>query len=93
MDTILHEVMADYFQGLLKRAAQSGASNSGSLPTLEDLVEEYIHYLLRITSDNVALTARILKVSRSTLYKRLRRGGQGSARPAESFLPGSSVSC
>ena len=83
METIVEEVLADYFQGILQRESHKKASDSRSLPSLEDLVEDYIRYLLRITSHNVALTARILKISRSTLYNRLRRGGrQNSSSPS-----------
>ena len=54
----------------------SDAVNSvpvSSLPTLDDLVGEYILTLLALTHYNVSQTARILNISRTTLYSRLRR--------------------
>jgi len=54
----------------------SDAVNSvpvSSLPTLDDLVGEYILTLLALTHYNVSQTARILNISRTTLYNRLRR--------------------
>jgi transcriptional regulator of acetoin/glycerol metabolism len=44
-----------------------------SLPTLDDLISEYILTLLALTHHNVSQTARILRVSRTTLYNRIRR--------------------
>ena len=75
METIVEDVMADYFKGILQRALERDTEESRSLPSLENLVEDYIRYVLRITSNNIALTARILRISRSALYNRLRRGG------------------
>jgi DNA-binding NtrC family response regulator len=43
------------------------------LPTLNDLIHEYIHYVLALTHHNIAQSARILRVSRTTLYNRLHR--------------------
>jgi len=45
-----------------------------SLPTLNDLVHEYIRYVLALTHHNVSQSARILRVSRTTLYSRIQRG-------------------
>ncbi|MHB8054544.1 MAG: helix-turn-helix domain-containing protein [Candidatus Aminicenantales bacterium] len=44
-----------------------------NLPTLDDLVSEYILTLLALTRHNVSQTARILNISRTTLYNRIRR--------------------
>jgi transcriptional regulator of acetoin/glycerol metabolism len=44
-----------------------------NLPTLDDLISEYILTLLALTHHNVSQTARILNVSRTTLYNRIRR--------------------
>ena len=44
-----------------------------SLPTLDDLISEYILTLLALTHHNISLTARILNISRTTLYNRIRR--------------------
>ena len=64
--------MADYFHGVLRRSKPAGRSGS-ALPSLDDLLEDYIDYLMRLTSNNISLTARILKISRSTLYYRMYR--------------------
>jgi DNA-binding NtrC family response regulator len=45
----------------------------GDLPTLDDLVTGYIRYVLALTHHNVARSARILSVSRTTLYNRIQR--------------------
>jgi transcriptional regulator of acetoin/glycerol metabolism len=50
--------------------AQPSVSN---LPTLDDLVSEYVLTLLALTHHNVSQTARILNISRTTLYNRIRR--------------------
>jgi len=44
-----------------------------NLPTLDALISEYILTLLALTHHNVSQTARILNVSRTTLYNRIRR--------------------
>ena len=43
------------------------------LPTLRTLERDYILFLLDITARNRAEVARILDISRSTLYHKLRR--------------------
>jgi DNA-binding NtrC family response regulator len=42
-------------------------------PTLRDLEKDYIGFLLEITDHDRAEVSRILAVSRSTLYHKLRR--------------------
>ena len=42
-------------------------------PTLKDLEKDYIGFLLEITDHNRAEVSRILAISRSTLYHKLRR--------------------
>ncbi len=44
-----------------------------NLPTLDDLISDYILTLLALTHHNVSQTARILNISRTTLYNRIRR--------------------
>ena len=44
-----------------------------TLPTRDELVGEYILMLLALTHHNISQTARILNISRTTLYNRLRR--------------------
>ncbi|HOI44168.1 MAG TPA: helix-turn-helix domain-containing protein [Candidatus Aminicenantes bacterium] len=45
------------------------------LPTLRELEKDYIGYLLEITQFNVTLAARILDISRTALYHKIRRYG------------------
>jgi len=54
-------------------AASGNAPSVSELPTLDALVSEYILTLLALTHHNVSQTARILNVSRTTLYNRIRR--------------------
>jgi DNA-binding NtrC family response regulator len=42
-------------------------------PTLKALEKDYIGFLLEITDQNRAEVARILAISRSTLYHKIRR--------------------
>jgi hypothetical protein len=87
METIIEDVMADYFKGILQRESRRKTAESQPLPSLEDLVEDYVCYVLWIASNNIAFTARILKISRSALYHRLRRGGHRNFR-SSSILGG-----
>jgi DNA-binding NtrC family response regulator len=41
------------------------------LSTLDDLEKEYITYLLKVTNHNLKKTAKILDISRTTLYNKL----------------------
>jgi transcriptional regulator of acetoin/glycerol metabolism len=65
--------MPDCLQEILDRTKAGEEPGNAPLPTLENLINEYVRYLIRLTSHNIALTAKILNVSRSTLYHRLRR--------------------
>ena len=47
----------------------------GHLSTLEDLEKDYIAYLLKVTKGNLRQTAKILSISRTTLYNKLARYG------------------
>jgi len=42
-----------------------------NLSTLDDLEKEYISYLLRVTNHNLKKTAKILNISRTTLYNKI----------------------
>jgi DNA-binding NtrC family response regulator len=42
-------------------------------PTLKALERDYISFLLEVTGDNRAEVSRILAISRSTLYHKIRR--------------------
>lgn len=83
METVFEDIMADYFHGVLRRSKRPDVPEA--LPSLDDLLDDYVDYLMRLTSNNISLTARILKISRSTLYHRMRRcsrqDGDGS-RPS-----------
>jgi DNA-binding NtrC family response regulator len=43
------------------------------LPSLRTLEKDYIQFLLEVTAHNRAEVSRILDISRSTLYHKLRR--------------------
>ncbi len=58
----------EYLQTYLESRNNSPGQNENVLPTLEDLRREYIRYLLEVTFHNISLTAKILNVSRTTLY-------------------------
>jgi DNA-binding NtrC family response regulator len=45
----------------------------GPLPTLEQLKEDYIAYLLALTRHNVARVAEISAVSRTAVYNRVQK--------------------
>jgi len=47
----------------------------GRLSTLEDLEKDYIAYLLKVTKGNLRQTAKILSISRTTLYNKLAKYG------------------
>jgi transcriptional regulator of acetoin/glycerol metabolism len=47
----------------------------GHLSSLEDLEKDYIAYLLKVTRGNLRQTAKILSISRTTLYNKLARYG------------------
>lgn len=63
--------MVEYLQSYLESRKNSPAQNENGFPTLEDLRREYIRYLLEVTFHNISLTAKILNVSRTTLYNAL----------------------
>jgi transcriptional regulator of acetoin/glycerol metabolism len=45
------------------------------LSTLKNLEKEYISYLLRMTGNNLRQTAKVLGISRTTLYNKMSRFG------------------
>ena len=47
----------------------------GHLTTLDDLEKDYISYLLKVTKGNLRQTAKILSISRTTLYNKLAKYG------------------
>jgi len=50
-------------------------SGGGHLSTLSDLEKDYITYLLKVTKGNLRQTAKILSISRTTLYNKLAKYG------------------
>jgi DNA-binding NtrC family response regulator len=50
-------------------------SGGGHLSTLSDLEKDYIAYLLKVTKGNLRQTAKILSISRTTLYNKLAKYG------------------
>jgi DNA-binding NtrC family response regulator len=50
-------------------------SGRDGLSTLEDLEKEYIAYLLKLTGFNLKRTAKVLNISRTTLYNKMTKYG------------------
>jgi DNA-binding NtrC family response regulator len=50
-------------------------SGRGHLSSLDDLEKDYIAYLLKVTKGNLRQTAKILDISRTTLYNKLAKYG------------------
>lgn len=65
--------MAEYLQSYLESRTHTAAPKETLLPTLDDLRRAYISYLLDLTFHNVSQVARILDVSRTTLYNVLHK--------------------
>jgi DNA-binding NtrC family response regulator len=66
--------MPQFLQTFLSSRQLGEKPRGEALPTLDDLVREYIEYVLVQTHHNIARSARILRVSRTTLYNRMRGG-------------------
>jgi DNA-binding NtrC family response regulator len=66
-----------YLQRYLGLDESREHSQPAGFPTLRDLEKDYIGFLLEITAHNRAEVSRILAVSRSTLYHKLRRYDMG----------------
>ena len=41
--------------------------------TLDEVIEEYMLYAIRVCNGNICEAARLLDIGRSTLYKRLKK--------------------
>jgi len=67
--------MSELLQEILNRGSAAGPDAAPALPTLEELADRYVLFLLDVTFRNVSKTARILGISRTALYGRLRRMG------------------
>jgi len=53
---------------IIEKARQEENLPGTGLPTLGAMVDAYVDYVLNATSHNIARSARILDISRSTLY-------------------------
>ena len=62
-----------YLQRYLGLDESRAYTKPAGFPTLKDLEKDYIGFLLEITGHNRAEVSRILAISRSTLYQKLRR--------------------
>jgi DNA-binding NtrC family response regulator len=60
-----------YLDGFLEVRKKAGGGNPERMPTLDEMRNEYIEYLLDRTFWNKSQTARILQISRTALYDRL----------------------
>jgi transcriptional regulator of acetoin/glycerol metabolism len=67
--------MSELLQEILSRGGPAVFLSAAPLPTLDELVDRYVLFLLDRTLRNVSQTARILGISRTALYGRLRRMG------------------
>lgn len=64
IDSMLRPIMA--------KARREGGLPQAALPTLGAMINAYVDHVLDATSHNIARSARILDISRSTLYHNLR---------------------
>jgi DNA-binding NtrC family response regulator len=62
-----------YLQRYLGLDEDREYARPAGFPTLKTLEKDYIGFLLEITDQNRAEVSRILAISRSTLYHKLRR--------------------
>ena len=62
-----------YLQRYLGLDEERRYARPAGFPTLRDLEKDYIAFLLEITDQNRAEVSRILAISRSTLYHKMRR--------------------
>jgi DNA-binding NtrC family response regulator len=68
------DAMKRYLDSFLEVRKQAAAGDPERMPTLDELKNDYIEYLLDRTFRNKSLTARILNISRTALYDRLALG-------------------
>jgi DNA-binding NtrC family response regulator len=66
--------MKRYLDSFLEVRKRAAAGDPEQMPTLDELKNDYIEYLLDRTFRNKSLTARILNISRTALYDRLALG-------------------
>jgi DNA-binding NtrC family response regulator len=63
--------MTSFLRYYLSQNSKNSLINE--LPTMEKLKKEYISYLLKVTDKNILETAKILNISRSSLYQKLNK--------------------
>jgi DNA-binding NtrC family response regulator len=64
-----------YLRDYVPPEGAAAFAGRGRLSTLDDLEKDYIAYLLKVTKGNLRQTAKILAISRTTLYNKLARYG------------------
>jgi DNA-binding NtrC family response regulator len=64
-----------YLQELYAASGEGLASRAQNPASLQQLEKEYIDYLLKSHHNNILQTARVLNISRSTLYQKIRKYG------------------
>jgi transcriptional regulator with PAS, ATPase and Fis domain len=72
-----------YLQELSAASEESLFSRAQSPASLEQLEKEYIAYLLKTNRNNIRRTAKLLNISRSTLYQKIRKYGISFDRTAK----------
>ncbi|HPW16795.1 MAG TPA: helix-turn-helix domain-containing protein [Candidatus Aminicenantes bacterium] len=70
-----------YLQRYLGLEEGRGFARPAGFPTLRTLERDYISFLLEVTDQNRAEVSRILAISRSTLYHKIRRYRMGEEGP------------
>ena len=57
---------------IIEKARKDERLPESGLPTLGAMIEAYVGHVLTVTAHNIAQSARILGIARSTLYHRMR---------------------
>jgi len=78
--------MNTYLQRYLGLDENRKYSHPAGFPTLKALEKDYIGFLLEITDHNRAEVSRILAISRSTLYHKIRRYRLVGERPDDPLI-------
>lgn len=64
-----------YLRDFIPPEGAAAFAGRGQLSSLQDLERDYIAYLLKVTKGNLRQTAKILAISRTTLYNKLAKYG------------------
>jgi len=64
-----------YLRDYIPPEGAAAFAGRGQLSSLQDLEKDYIAYLLKVTKGNLRQTAKILAISRTTLYNKLAKYG------------------